>query len=94
MYVCVLSPSQFIVTPRTVARQAPLSMGFCRQEYWSVLPFPPPQDLPNPGIKPTCFALAGGFFTALPGKPLRKSETTLNVQFSNTDDRIWYLIRL
>ena len=36
----------------TVACQAPLSMGFPRQEYWSGLPFPPPGDLPNPGIKP------------------------------------------
>ena len=40
--------------------QAPLSMGFSRQEYWSGLPFPHPGDLPNPGIK---HALAGGFFT-------------------------------
>ena len=36
----------------TVARQAPLSMGFCRQEYWSGLPCPPPGDLPNPGVQP------------------------------------------
>ena len=57
MYVCVLSPFQFIVTPRTVACQAPLSMGFCRQEYWSVLPFPPPQDLPGPAIKPSSLGL-------------------------------------
>ena len=35
------------------ARQAPLSMGFSRQEYWSELPFPPPGDLPDPGIEPT-----------------------------------------
>ena len=40
-----------LVTPWTVARQALLSMGFSKQEYWSGLPFPPP-DLPNPGIKP------------------------------------------
>ena len=39
-------------TPWTVACQAPLSMGFSRQEYWSGLPFPSPGDLPNPGIKP------------------------------------------
>ena len=39
-------------TPRTVARQAPLSVGFSRQEYWSELLFPSPGDLPNPGIKP------------------------------------------
>ena len=38
-------------TPWIVAHQAPLSMGFSRQEYWSGLPFPPPRDLPNPGIK-------------------------------------------
>ena len=39
-------------TPWTVARQAPLSLGFSRQEYWSGLPFPPPGDLPDPGIEP------------------------------------------
>ena len=42
------------------------SMGFPRQEYWSGLPFPPPEDLPNPGIKPMSPALAGGFFTTEP----------------------------
>ena len=50
----------------TVARQAPLSMGFSRQDYCSGLPFPSPGDLPNPGIEPTSLlspALAGGFFT-------------------------------
>ena len=50
-------------TPQTVARQAPLSMGFPRQEYWSGLPFPPPGDLPDPGLEPKSPALAGGFFT-------------------------------
>ena len=45
-------------------------MGFSRQEYWSGLPFPPPGDLPKPGIKPMSPALAGGFFTTeLLGKP-------------------------
>ena len=42
----------FGLTPWTVAYQAPLSMGFSRQEYWSGLPFPSPGDLPNPGIEP------------------------------------------
>ena len=57
-------------TALTVAHQAPLSMGFSRQEYWSGLPFPSPKDLPDPGIKPTPFVLAGGFFTTEPpGKP-------------------------
>ena len=53
-------------TPWTVTHQTPLHMGFSKQEYWSGLPFPPPRDLPNPGIKPTPLmspALAGGFFT-------------------------------
>ena len=52
--------------PWTVVRQAPLSMGCSRQEHWSGLPFPPPGDPPNPGIKPTTLkspALAGGYFT-------------------------------
>ena len=51
---------------RIVARQAPLPMGFFRQEYWSWLPRPPPGDLPNPGIEPwspVSPALTGGFFT-------------------------------
>ena len=46
--------------PWTVTRQAPLSTGFSRQEYWSGLPFPPPGDLPDPGMEPTSPALAGG----------------------------------
>ena len=63
-------PDSF-ATPWTVARQAPLSMGFPRQEYCSGLPFPLPRDLPNPRIKPESTALAGGFFiTELSGKPL------------------------
>ena len=45
-----LSHVQLFVTPWTVAYQAPLSMGFSRQEYWSGLPFPSPGDLPNPDI--------------------------------------------
>ena len=57
--------------PWTVAHQAPLSMVFPREEYWSGLQFPPPGDLPKPGIKPTSPALAGRFFTTEPpGKPL------------------------
>ena len=54
------------VTLWTVARQAPLSMGFSRQESWSGLPCPPPGDLPNPGIElwfVMSAALAGKFFT-------------------------------
>ena len=66
----VLSDS---ATPWTVARQAPLSMGFSRQEYWSGLPFPSPGDLLDPGTEPRALvssALVGGFFTMEPpGKP-------------------------
>ena len=67
--VCVLSHFshvQLSATAWTVACQAPLSMGFSRQEYWSGLPGPPPGDLPDPGIEPSFLmspALAGGFFT-------------------------------
>ena len=58
------------MNPWTVAHQAPLSMGFPRQEYWSGLPFPSPGDLLNPGIEPTSPALAGGVFTIeSTGKP-------------------------
>ena len=49
---CVLSHIQLIVTPWTLACQSPLSMRFSRQEHWSGLPFPPPGDLPDPGIEP------------------------------------------
>ena len=59
----MLSCVQFFATLWTVAHPAPLSMGFPRQEYRSGLPFPPPGDLPNPGIEPQSPALAGGFFT-------------------------------
>ena len=55
MQTCVLtrfSRVRLFATLWTVARQAPLSMGFSRQEYWSGLPCPPPGDLPDPGIEP------------------------------------------
>ena len=72
MKVKSLSRVQLFVILWTVAHQAPLSMGFSRQEYWSGLPFPPPGTLPDPGFKSIILspALAGGFFTAEPpGKP-------------------------
>ena len=66
--VCALSlsPVRLFATPGTIAHQAPLFRGFPRQEYWSGLPFPPPGDLCNPGIKSASLAfppLAGRFFT-------------------------------
>ena len=57
--VSSFSRVRLFATPWTVAHQAPLSMGFSGQEYWSGLPFPPPRDLPNPGIEPQSPALAG-----------------------------------
>ena len=65
-----LSYIQLFAILLTVAHQVPLFMEFSRQEYWSGLPFPPPGDLPDPGIKPVSPALAGRFFTTVPpGKP-------------------------
>ena len=57
---------RLFATPWTVTHQAPPSMGFPRQEYWSGLLFSPLGDLPHPGIKPMSLALAGGFFTSEP----------------------------
>ena len=66
-----ISCVRLFVTPWTVARQAPLSMEFFRQEYWSGLPFPSPGDLPTPGIKPGSPALqADASPSEPPGKPL------------------------
>ena len=70
-WVTKLTLSNSFGTPWTVAHQAPLSMGFSRQEYWNGLAFPSPGNLPDPGIKLTSPALADGFFTTeLLGKPL------------------------
>ena len=58
-------------------------MGFPRQEYWSVLPFPSPGDLPDPGIKPTSIALAGRFFLPEPpGKPIPRNTLSQELEFS------------
>ena len=67
---------RLLATPWTAAHQAPPSMGFYRQEYWSGSPFPSPGDLPDPGIEPVSPTLqavsciTGGFFTEAPGKPV------------------------
>ena len=76
MRVCMLScfsHVQLIGTPWTVAHQAPLSMGFSRQEYWSALSCLPPGDLPRKGTEPVPLmspALAGGFFILAPSGKL------------------------
>ena len=70
VHTCMLSCFSRVrlsATPWTVARQAPLSLGCSRQEYWSGLPCPPPGDLPDPGIEPASLmspALEGEFFTS------------------------------
>ena len=63
----------------TVAYQAPLSMGFSRQEYWSGLPFPSPRNLPNPGIEPRSPALQTLYHLSHQGSP----ESTLHILITN-----------
>ena len=71
-----------LVTPWTVALQAPLSMEFSSQESWSGLPFPTPGNLPDPGIKPTSLALASRFITTKPPwKHISKKYLTKNIIF-------------
>ena len=71
-----LSRVRLFATPWMVTYQAPRSMGFSRQEYWSGLPFPSPGDLPNPGIKPGSPALQTD---ALPSEPLGELTNTFQV---------------
>ena len=101
VYVCAQSLSQvwFFVTPWTIAHQAPLSMELSWQEYWSRLPFPTPEDLPNSGINPmspafpVSPALPGGFFTR-PRKPrLRPLVAFMLSQFSWVCETLWTVAR-
>ena len=81
MFTCVksLSRVRLFAIPWTVARQAPLSMGFSKQEYWSGLPFPFPGDLPNPGIKPGSPVLqADALSSEPPGKPKMEKLYTVS----------------
>ena len=87
--VCVCASCYFscvrLCDPMDCSCQAPLSMGFFRQEYWSVLPCHPPRDLPHPGIEPvslTSPALAGGFFTtsATWGAPAHDTISLQNIE--------------
>ena len=91
MKVKSLSRVRLFVTPWTAAYQAPPSMGFSRQ-YWSGLPFPPPGDLPHPGIEPASLmspALAGRFSTVLHNKAcFQKSSCSFTVwHFSYVKER-------
>ena len=76
MCVCVCVSCSAVsdsATPWTVAHQAPLSMKFSRQEYWSGVPFLFPQDLPDPGIEPGAPALqADSLLSELPGKSINQ----------------------
>ena len=79
--VKLLSCVQLFVTLWTVAHQAPLSVGFSRQEYWSGLPCLPPWDLSNPGIEPMCSALqAYSLLSDSSGKPLILTKQPKNHQ--------------
>ena len=70
LFSCSVVSNSF-ATPWTIAHQAPLSMGFPRQEFWGGLPFPSAGDLPGPGIKPPSPELAGAFFATEPhGTPI------------------------
>ena len=91
-WACVLSyfsRVQLFATLWTVTHQAPLSLGFFRQEYWSWLPCPPPGYLPSAGIKPTSLVLlhcqVGSLPLEPPGKPLEIAQVPLN----HTYLRIW-----
>ena len=76
VHACMLSCVQLFTTPWATAHQAPLSMGFPKQEYWSRLPALSPGDFPDPGMEPGSPELPGGFFTTkLPGKPPGKIDT-------------------
>ena len=93
-HACVVVLSCFsrvrlFATPWTAARQAPLSVGFSKQEHWSGLPCPPPGDLQDPGIEPMSLsspALAGGFFTTKRhlGSTFNRSDNN-NISHSGTN---------
>ena len=90
-----LSRVRLFATPWTVADQAPQSVEFSRQEYWSGLPFPSPWDLPHPGIKPSSPSL---WADALPSEPPEKLNARsrlekLNKQLTISNDvNYWFLM--
>ena len=85
-----LSHVRLFATPWTVAHQAPPSMGFSRQEYWSGLPFPSPGDVPNPGIEPRSPALQADTLTSEPsGKPVKLVILTTKWESSGEAIHYW-----
>ena len=85
IHVCLITSvlSDSFLTLWTIAHQAPLSMGFSRQEYWSGLPIPSPGDLPNPGMEPVSPVTSALQTDSLPAEPLGKPQTRVSVQFSS-----------
>ena len=75
--------------PWTVAHQAPLSMGFSRQEYWSGMPFPSPGDLPDPGIKPRSPTLQADALTSAPPGKQNCSIQSSAATFLSSTGQIW-----
>ena len=90
MKVKSLSCVRLLATPWTVAYQAPLSMGFSRQEYWSGLPFPSPGDLPDPGIEPRFPALQGDSLLSEPpaAKAVREAGTQQKARLISLSDNV------
>ena len=90
--ICEVKVAQSCLTPCdpwTVAHQAPLSMGFSRQEYWSGLPFPSPGDLPDPGMEPRSPTLqADALTSAPPGKPLNTRILTSKISKGGKEARL------
>ena len=86
-----LSCVRLFVTPWTVAHQAPLTLEFSRQEYWSGLPFPSPGDLPNPGIEPESPALQAD---SLPSEPPGKHVYVYTHTHTHTHTHIYIYIPL
>ena len=86
--VKLLSHVQLFATPQTVAYQAPASMGFSRQEYWSGLQFPSPGDFPNSGTKPGCPTLwTDALPSEPPGKPIIMESVVHKFQVTELDHR-------
>ena len=89
VHVQLLSRVQLFATPWTVALQAPLSIGFSRQEYWSGLPFPSPEDLPDSGIESLAWQ-ASSLPLAPSEKPLYQAKCLQNVQVTVLEmEAIW-----
>ena len=90
MLCCLFNRVWLCATLWTVAHQAPLSMEFSRQEYWSGLPCPPPRDLPDSGIEPVSLALTSGFFTN--SAPWEAQTTLYEIAFWKATERGRYCV--